>query len=104
MIKQSMVQLRRLLGPSRPNRALPLSVLMVCKEHERTEISKKAIVQQVGCDPNRVQVWRCAYIEGRLGKVLSHAMSGDHSGLIGADEVWCCARRSTMRATGNGLS
>lgn len=86
VIKESMAQLRRLHGQSRPNMAARLRMLMVCKAHERSGISKKAVAQESGCDPNSVQAWRSAYIAGGLEKMLSHAMGGNHPSVISAEQ------------------
>lgn len=59
---------------------------MVFKEHERTGISKKAVAQATGCDPNSVQAWRNSYIEGGLDKLLSQAMGGNRPSVISAEQ------------------
>ena len=86
VIKESLVQLRRLHGQSRPNMAARLRVLIVFKKHELTGISKKAVAQETGHDPNSVQDWRSAYIEGGLDKLLSHAMGGNRPSVISAEQ------------------
>jgi transposase len=86
VIKESMAQLRRLHGQSRPNMAARLRVLIVFKQHERTGVSKRAVAQATGSDPNSVQAWRRAYIEGGLEKLLSHAMGGNRPSVISADQ------------------
>lgn len=86
VIKESMVQLRRLHGKSRPIMAARLRALMVFKEHERTGISKAAVARETGSDPNSVQAWRSAYIEGGLDKMLSHSMGGNRSSVISAEQ------------------
>ncbi len=60
VIKESMAQLKCLHGQSRPNMAVRLRVLMVCKAHEHTGISKRAVAAQTGCDPGSVLAWRNA--------------------------------------------
>lgn len=85
-IKESMAQLCRLHGQSRPNMAARLRVLMVFKKHEHTGISKIAVAQETGYDPNSVQAWRSAYIEGGLDKLLSHAMGGNRPSVISAEQ------------------
>lgn len=86
VIEESMAQLRRMHGKSRPNMAARLRLLMVCKRHERTGISEKAAAQQAGCDPKSVRIWRNAYIEGGLAKMLAHAMGGNHPSVISAEQ------------------
>lgn len=86
VIKESMAQLRRLHGQSRPMMAARLRALMVFKAHERTGISKNAAAQETGCDPNSVQAWRNAYIEGGLDKMLSHTMGGNRPSVISAEQ------------------
>jgi transposase len=85
-IKESMAQLRRLHGQSRPMMAARLRALIVFKAHERTGISKKAVALETGSDPNSVQAWRTAYIEGGLEKMLSHDMGGNRPSVISADQ------------------
>jgi transposase len=86
VIKESMAQLRRLHGQSRPNMAARLRALMVFKTHERTGISKNAVARETGSDPNSVQAWRSAYITGGLDKLLSHAMGGNRPSAISAEQ------------------
>lgn len=66
--------------------AVRLRVLMVFKAHECTGISKRAVAQETGSDPNSVQAWRRAYIEGGLEKLLSHAMGGNRPSVISAQQ------------------
>jgi len=86
VIKESMVQLRRLHGQSRPMMAARSRALMVFKQHELTGISKNAVAQATGSDPNSVQAWRNAYIEGGLDKMLSQAMGGNRPSVTSAEQ------------------
>lgn len=86
VIKESMSQLRRLHGQSRPNMAARLRVLMVFKAHEHEGISKRAVAKETGSDPNSVQAWRSAYIEGGIEKLLSHAMGGNRASVISPEQ------------------
>jgi len=101
VIKESMAQLRRLNGQSRPGIAVRLRVLMVCKTYECTGISKRAIAREVGCDPGSVQAWRSAYIAGGLDKMLSHSMGGNRPSVISAEQE--AVLREKVHEPRNGL-
>lgn len=100
-IKETVAQLRRLHGQSRPNMAARLRVLMVCKAHEHTGISKRAVAAQAGCDPGSVLAWRNAYIEGGLEKMLSHEMRGNRPSVISAERQ--AALEKKLRDPRNGI-
>jgi transposase len=101
VIKESMMHLRRLHGQSRPNMAARLRVLIVLKKHEPTGISKRAVAQETGYDPNSVQAWRKAYIEGGLQKMLSHSMGGNRPSVISAEQE--VVLREKLHDPRNGL-
>ena len=100
-IKESMAQLKRLHGQCRPNMAARVRMLMVCKAHESTGISKRAISEQTGSDPTSVLVWRSAYIAGGMERMLSHAMGGNRPSVISAEQE--AALREKVHDPRNGI-
>lgn len=102
VIKESMAQLRRLHGQCRPMMASRLRVLMVLKQHERTGISKRAAAVEAGVDPNSVQDWRCAYIDGGMKMLLTHKRGGNRPSVITVEQE--AVLREKLHDPRNGIT
>ena len=101
VIKESMAQLRRLHGQCRPMMAVRIRLLLLLKQHESKGISKRAAAQEVGVDPNSVQDWRRAYMEGGLKQLLTHKRGGNRPSVIDAEQE--VALRKKLHDPANGL-
>lgn len=75
-IKESLVDLKRILKNSSPLIAPRIRVLIELKKHEKQGISKRDLAALVGVNHNSVQTWRTLYINGGIKAVQSHNKKG----------------------------
>ena len=75
-IKESIGETRQLKRGSIPFIAQRLQLLLVCKRHERTGISKQNLARVLGIDPNSAQRWRMLYRTGGIKALMSHKKTG----------------------------
>lgn len=59
-----------------------LQALLVFKQHEQEGISKREVAERTGVDPNSVQTWRSAYIQGGIDGLLAHGRVGFKPSMI----------------------
>jgi transposase len=100
-IKETLPELRRMQRTSSPMMAKRLHAMVLFKKHEATGISKREAARQIGCDPNSVRAWREAYIGGGIGRLLSHAIEGNHPSVIGPEQA--AALRAKLHDPNNGI-
>ena len=61
-------------------------VLIEFKKNAERGISKRAVAEKVGVDPNSVQAWRTLYQKGGIEAILKHGRKGGRLSHISADE------------------
>jgi len=76
IIKESLPEIKNLIKRHDPFLAQRLKVLLECKKHEQTGISKRSLSESTGYCHNSVQKWRQMYITGGLESLLSHNKTG----------------------------
>jgi transposase len=81
-IKESLKELQKLLKDSSVYLAPRLKMLIECKKHESTGLSKRVIAEQIGVNPNSVQKWRNMYIAGGIKALLTHNKIGYKPSLL----------------------
>lgn len=76
IIKESLVELKRILKTSSPLIAARIRVLIELKKHEKQGVSKREVAALVGVNHNSVQSWRTVYIKGGIQAIQSHNKKG----------------------------
>jgi transposase len=72
IIKETLVQLRKLQKDNIPMIANRIKVLIEFKKNETTGISKRVVADRVGVNHNSVQTWRTLYEQGGIDAILQH--------------------------------
>ena len=85
-IKESTIEIRKLMKSSHPMITKRLHALLVFKEHEGTGISKRQVAESIGVNHNSIQTWRNLYIAGGLEKLMSHGKTGFKPSVITAEQ------------------
>lgn len=75
-ICETLPELKKLIKSHEPFLAQRLIVLLECKKHEQTGISKRSLSENTGYCHSSVQKWRQMYIRGGLEALLSHNKTG----------------------------
>jgi len=75
-IQESLPEIKKLIKNHEPFLAQRLRVLLECKKHEKTGISKRSLSENTGYCHTSVQKWRQLYIKGGLEVLLSHKKTG----------------------------
>lgn len=74
-VKESLTELRALQKKSNFLIANRIKVLIEFKKNEKTGISKRAVANNTGLDPNSVQRYRTLYIAGGLDLLMKYEKS-----------------------------
>ncbi|HPT40736.1 MAG TPA: winged helix-turn-helix domain-containing protein [Candidatus Paceibacterota bacterium] len=85
-VKENIKYLRTLLKLSSEFLRPRIIMLIEIKKSEGTGISKRALAELVGVNPNSIQTWRSLYISGGITLLLSHKKIGYKPSLITAEE------------------
>jgi transposase len=80
--KESENEIKKLMKSNIPMIALRLRVLLECKKHEQTGISKRDIADATGANHNSVTQWRKRYTEGGIEALLTHEKTGFKPSII----------------------
>ncbi len=75
-IQESQPEIKKLMKSHQPFLSQRLRVLLECKKHEQTGISKRSLSENTGYCHSSVQKWRQLYISGGLRALLSHNKNG----------------------------
>lgn len=75
-IKESEQEIKALIRKSKPFIARRLVLLLACKRHEQTGISKQALAKACVCGEKTAHTWRQQYIRGGLEGLMSHKKIG----------------------------
>lgn len=100
-IKESIPELKKLIKMHDQFLSQRLKVLLECKKHEQTGISKRELAKNTGYNHNSVQKWRNLYIEGGLTALLSHNKIGFKPSSFSEDEY--SQLKDKLNDTKNGL-
>ena|SRR6266478_1319485 len=80
-IKESYSQLKQLRRSSRPKHQSRLQMLILLKKENRG-LSKTALSDRLGVNPNSVQQWRTNYRKGGLALLMSDKRGGNRKSVI----------------------
>lgn len=86
IIKETLVQLRKLQKDNIPMIANRIKVLIEFKKNEATGISKRVVADRVGVNHNSVQTWRTLYEQGGIDALLQHDRKEGRPSNITAEE------------------
>ena len=75
-IAESVAEIKKLIKSHNQFLSQRLRVLLECKLHEQTGISKRDLSKNTGFNHNSVQKWRKMYVEGGLESLLHHNKTG----------------------------
>jgi len=75
-IKESEIEIKKLMKSSTAMIAKRLQALLVFKRNQATGISKRLVADEIGVNHNSVQTWRGLYIEGGIKMLMSHSNIG----------------------------
>lgn len=75
-INESIPEIKKLIKNHNPFLAQRLIVLLECKKHESTGISKRELSENTSFNHNSVNKWRKMYIVGGLENLLQHNKKG----------------------------
>ncbi|OPZ98483.1 MAG: hypothetical protein BWY70_01212 [Bacteroidetes bacterium ADurb.Bin408] len=76
IITESVKDLKKRLKTCEPIYIPRLRMLIISKMFESGGISKRALADRLGVNPNSVQAWRRTYAKGGLNALLSHNKKG----------------------------
>jgi transposase len=85
-IKESIIELRKLQKRSIPMIANRIRVLIEIKKHEASGISKRAVADIVGVNPNSVQTWRSMYLLGGIDAILGYQKREGRPSVLSKEE------------------
>lgn len=71
-IKEDISEIKKLQRKSSPIISKRLIALLVFKRHEFEGISKRAVAEETGFNPNSIQTWRALYIKGGIDLLMKH--------------------------------
>ena len=75
-IKESEIEIKKLMKNSRPMIAKRLQALLVFKRNEASGISKRVVADEIGVNHNSIQTWRGLYVAGGIKMLMSHSNIG----------------------------
>ena len=75
-IKESEIEIKKLLKHSNAMIAKRLQALLLFKRHQDDGISKRDVAQVIGVNHNSIQTWRAAYIAGGIKSLMEHSNIG----------------------------
>jgi len=81
-IRESEHEIKNHMKNNIPMIALRLRVLLECKKHEKTGLSKRDLADATGADHNSVTKWRTMYREGGIEALLTHNKKGFRPSII----------------------
>lgn len=84
-IKESNEELKILKKKQKPFLATRIRILIICKKHEQTGISKTDLAKAVGVNHNSVTKWRSLYIKDGLNELLTYGKIGFKPSILGKD-------------------
>lgn len=84
-VKEGKKELIRLMKKSKPLFIPRVRMLLEINKSDKP-LSKMALADRVGVDPNSIQTWRKHYGEGGLEKMLSHKMNASRPSVFSRDE------------------
>lgn len=76
VIKETTIEIKKLLKQSIPFIGQRLRVLLILKQNEEIGISKRDVANLSGVDPNSVQNWRSLYIKSGIEGLMKHQKVG----------------------------
>jgi len=85
-IKESEIELKKLMKKSQPMIAKRLHALIVFKHNEDTGISKRYVAEEIGVNHNSIQTWRSLYIRGGIKMLMSHSNIGYKPSKINSEQ------------------
>lgn len=86
IVKESEMQLKALLKGSSKIIVPRIKMLLVIKQNQQTGISKRALADLLGVNPNSVQTWRSIYEQGGLSLLCSHKKTGFRPSVFNQNE------------------
>jgi transposase len=101
IIKESLVEIKKLQKASIPLIAKRLHALLVFKQNENSGISKREVAQIIGVNHNSVQTWRNLYISGGIELLIHHSNIGYKPSIITPEQQ--CAIKEQMYKHENGF-
>jgi transposase len=75
-IAESVAEIKKLIKSHNQFLSQRLRVLLECKLHEQTGISKRDLSENTGFNHNSAEKWRKMYVEGGLEALLHHNKTG----------------------------
>lgn len=100
-IKESLVDLKRLLKTSSPLISPRIRMLIELKKNEKQGISKRDIASLISVNHNSVQTWRTMYIKGGLKLLQSHNKKGFKTSVFTKEEHTAIEKK--LKDPKNGL-
>jgi transposase len=85
-VKEGLAELRALQKKSNFLIANRIKVLIEFKKNEKTGISKRAVANNTGLDPNSVQRYRTLYIAGGLDLLMKYEKRAGRPSLLNKEE------------------
>jgi transposase len=76
IIKETEIEIKKLLKKSTPFIGQRLRVLLILKQNEEKGISKREAAKLAGVDPNSVQNWRALYNDSGIEGLMKHQKTG----------------------------
>jgi transposase len=86
VIKESEIEIKKLLKKSSPMIAKRLQALYIFKQHETTGISKREVADAIGVNHNSIQTWRSNYIKEGINGLISHSNIGYKPSIINKEQ------------------
>lgn len=93
MIKESEIEIKKLMKNSNSMIAKRLHALLVFKRNEDIGISKRQVSDEIGVNHNSVQTWRSLYIKGGIKMLMSHSNFGYKPSKINDDQEQALKRQ-----------
>ena len=88
LIKESEKEINKLLKQAIPLIGQRLSVLLIMKQNETTDISRREVAKLAGVDPNSVQNWRI-YLNARIEGLMKHQKIGFKPSVLLSQNTIC---------------
>jgi transposase len=102
IIKESEIEIKKLLKNSQQLIAKRLQALLVFKRNEERGISKRIVADEIGVNHNSVQNWRNLYIEGGIKRLMSHSNKGYKPSKISYEQE--IALKEQLNNPNNGMT
>ena len=86
IIKETEMELKRLMKTSQPMISKRLHAMLVFKRNESFGIAKRVVAEEIGVNHNSVQTWRSLYISGGIKMLMSHSKIGYKPSIINKEQ------------------